>query len=68
MGPLAQFVFIPFMTTGAGVALLGDWFGVGSDRGIALIFILAGFIGIIATIIAWKSYSYRYLTEHYTNL
>jgi MFS transporter, DHA3 family, multidrug efflux protein len=68
MGPLAQFVFIPFMTTGTGVALLGDWFGVGSDRGIALIFILAGFIGIIATIIAWRSYSYRYLTEHYTNL
>lgn len=36
IGPIAQFIFIPFMTTGAGVDLLGTWFGVGADRGIAL--------------------------------
>ncbi|HEX8227068.1 MAG TPA: MFS transporter [Candidatus Saccharimonadales bacterium] len=36
ISPLAQFVFIPFMTTGAGVGLIGDWFGTGVNRGIAL--------------------------------
>jgi hypothetical protein len=42
IGPIAQWVFIPFMTTGAGVAFIGDWFGTGADRGMGLIFILAG--------------------------
>ena len=27
IGPLAQFVFIPFMTTGAGAEAIGGWFG-----------------------------------------
>ena len=29
IGPLAQLVFIPFMTDGAGVDLIGSWFGTG---------------------------------------
>jgi DHA3 family multidrug efflux protein-like MFS transporter len=66
IGPIAQLVFIPFMTTGAGVALIGDWFGTGVDRGIALVFIAAGVIGCIATVIAWNSRSYRLLSQHYT--
>ena len=65
VGPLAQFVFIPFMTTGAGVALIGDWFGVGTNRGIALIFILAGFIGLIATLLMMRSQSYARLSKIY---
>ncbi len=68
MGPLAQFIFIPFMTTGVGVSLIGDWFGVGADRGIALIFIIAGLLGTIVTAIAWKSRPYKYLSTHYTEL
>lgn len=28
IGPITQFVFIPFMTTGSGVELIGGWFGV----------------------------------------
>lgn len=67
IGPLAQLIFIPFMTTGAGVALIGDWFGTGADRGMALVFILAGIFGLIATAIAWASRSYRILSEHYTS-
>jgi DHA3 family multidrug efflux protein-like MFS transporter len=35
VSPVAQFVFIPFMTTGAGVDLIGGWFGTGFDRGLA---------------------------------
>lgn len=66
IGPIAQFVFIPFMTTGAGVTLIGGWFGTGSDRGIALVFIAAGIIGLIITLLAMLSRSYRLLSTHYT--
>lgn len=65
IGPIAQLLFIPFMTTGAGVDLLGPWFGTGTDRGIALVFIAAGAIGLIATLLAMRSFSYKTLTRMY---
>lgn len=65
IGPLAAFVFIPFMTTGSGVELIGSWFGTGADRGMALVFILAGILRVIATLIAWGSRSYKLLSGHY---
>lgn len=65
IGPITQFVFIPFMTTGAGVALIGDWFGTGEARGIALVFIAAGVIGLLVTTIAWYSKPFRYLAAHH---
>jgi MFS transporter, DHA3 family, multidrug efflux protein len=65
IGPVAQLIFIPFMTTGAGVDQLGPWFGTGTDRGIALLFIVAGLIGLIATLLAMRSYSYKTLAKSY---
>lgn len=65
IGPIAQFIFIPFMTTGAGVDLLGSWFGTGVDRGIALLFIVTGLIGFIVTLMAMRSRSYRKLSANY---
>lgn len=65
IGPIAQWVFIPFMTTGAGVDLLGPWFGAGADRGLALLFTLAGVIGLIITLLAMRSYAYRVLSRSY---
>lgn len=65
IGPLTQFIFIPFMTTGKGVELIGGWFGVGEGRGIALVFTLAGAMGVIMTIFALRSKSYRLLSESY---
>lgn len=65
IGPIAQLIFIPFMTTGAGVELLGGWFGTGTDRGIALLFIVAGFIGLVVTLVAMRSSSYRILSKNY---
>jgi len=67
IGPIAQLIFIPFMTTGAGVDLLGPWFGTGTDRGLALLFSIAGLIGLIVTLLAMRSYSYRALSENYQN-
>jgi DHA3 family multidrug efflux protein-like MFS transporter len=65
IGPIAQLIFIPFMTNGAGVDLLGGWFGTGVDRGIAILFILSGLIGLIVTLIAMQTQSYRVLSESY---
>jgi DHA3 family multidrug efflux protein-like MFS transporter len=65
IGPIAQFIFIPFMTTGAGVALIGSWFGTGADRGIALVFITAGVLGTIVSLLAFASQAYKLLSAHY---
>ncbi|HEU4325052.1 MAG TPA: MFS transporter [Roseiflexaceae bacterium] len=65
IGPVAELVFIPFMTTGAGVGLIGGWFGSGTDRGIALLFIAAGVIGLAVTLLAMRSYAYRTLSAAY---
>jgi MFS transporter, DHA3 family, multidrug efflux protein len=67
IGPIAQFIFIPFMTTGAGVDLIGGWFGTGPDRGIALVFTLTGLIGLAVTLWAFGSRFYRQLSERYLN-
>ena len=65
IGPIAELIFIPFMTNGVGVELLGDWFGTGKDRGIALLFILAGVIGLAVTLVSMRSSSYKILSMIY---
>ncbi len=61
MAPLAEAVFIPLMTNGAGATSIGSWFGTGPERGFALMFTLAGLLGVAATALAWASQSYRRL-------
>ena len=65
IGPIAQYIFIPFMTTGSGVQLIGSWFGVGPGRGMALVFTLAGIIGLTVTLVAMRSNSYKLLAKRY---
>jgi len=65
IGPLTEFVVIPFMTVGAGAAAIGPWFGTGPARGIALVFTVAGVMGLIMTIIAFRSKQYRQLSAYY---
>ena len=67
IGPLAQFVFIPLMTTGAGADAIGDWYGRGPERGIALVFTVAGLVGLLATILAFSSSYYRRLSAVYAS-
>ena len=65
ISPIAQFVFIPFMTDGAGARTIGGWFGTGADRGLALVFVLTGIVGLIATVLALRSRPYRRLSRRY---
>ena len=65
IGPVAQFAAIPFMTTGAGAKLIGGWFGTGADRGMALVFCITGALGVVLTLAAFASRSYRQLSEAY---
>ena len=65
IGPLTQFVFIPSMTDGLAARLIGGWFGTGQARGIALVFVLTGIVGLVATILALASPQYRRLSRRY---
>lgn len=65
ISPIAQFVFIPFMTDGAGARTIGGWFGTGADRGLALLFMLTGVVGLFATALALRSRQYRRLSRSY---
>jgi MFS transporter, DHA3 family, multidrug efflux protein len=65
VGSLANFIFIPFMTTGAGVDLIGSWFGTGPGRGIALVFMATSLVGLVVTLIAMRSRSYKLLAKRY---
>ncbi|WP_395636703.1 MFS transporter [Sphingorhabdus sp.] len=65
IGPLTQFLAIPFMTNGAGAEAIGHWFGTGPDRGMALVFTVTGMLGVILTLLALGSRSYRQLSAAY---
>lgn len=62
IGPLTQFAVIPFMTDGWGARTIGPWFGTGPDRGIALVFVIVGVLGLVATVLAMYSRYYRELS------
>jgi MFS transporter, DHA3 family, multidrug efflux protein len=65
IGPIAEWVFIPYMTDGAGARLIGGWFGTGQARGIAFLFVLTAVIGLAMTVFALRSKSYRRLSDVY---
>jgi DHA3 family multidrug efflux protein-like MFS transporter len=62
IAPLAETVFMPLMTDGRGADWIGGWFGTGPERGLALMFTLAGLTGVVVTGLARISRSYRVLS------
>ncbi|HEX5671302.1 MAG TPA: MFS transporter [Acidimicrobiia bacterium] len=67
IGPIAQAWVIPFMTDGPGAQMIGNRFGTGPDRGMALIFIVAGSIGLLVTILALNSRAYKNISRSYAD-
>ena len=65
ISPVAQFVAIPFLTTGPGVDLIGGWFGVGPERGLALVFTVTGLVGLAVTLVALRTRWYGQLSRRY---
>lgn len=65
IGPIAEFGIIPYMNSDAGKQTLGWLIGDGQVRGIALVFLAAGLIMVIAAALALMSRSYRILSESY---
>ena len=65
IGPIAQFWIIPSMSGGALADTIGVWFGTGPARAMALIFIVAGVIGLVVTLLALRSRSYHELSARY---
>jgi DHA3 family multidrug efflux protein-like MFS transporter len=65
IGPIAEFWIIPSMTDGALAASIGSWFGTGPARGMALVFIVFGVIGLVVTLLAMRSRYYRELSATY---
>ena len=65
IGPIAQFGLIPYMNSPEGQAQFGWLLGSGQARGIALVFLIAGIIGIGITLLAFGTKAYRYLSTFY---
>jgi len=65
IGPIAQFGLIPYMNSPEGKAQLGWLLGDGDARGIALVFLIAGFIGVVFAVLAFGTKAYRHLSAFY---
>ncbi len=65
IAPIAQFLIIPFMNSDEGKNSLGWLLGDGQARGIALVFLIAGLIMVLAAIAAFFTKSYRTLSAQY---
>lgn len=65
IAPIAQFGIIPFMNSEAGKNAFGWLVGAGEARGIALVFLIAGLIMVVAAFTAFFTRSYRRLSNHY---
>lgn len=66
IGPIAEFIIIPFMDSTEGQAQWGWLLGEGDARGIALVFLIAGVISILFAAWAFTTNAFRKLSEHYS--
>lgn len=44
VGPLTQFLVIPWVADGGMTRIVGEWWGTSADRAMAVVFVLAGII------------------------
>lgn len=65
VGPIAEFIVIPYMNTDAGRQAYGWLVGEGEARGIALMFIGGSLIMLVTVTLAFQTRAYRRLSKAY---
>jgi DHA3 family multidrug efflux protein-like MFS transporter len=67
IGPLAQFMIVPYVVSEAGRQQLGWLLGDGHARGIALVFIIASVLTAVLVLLAFRTKAYQTLSAYYKN-
>ena len=62
IGPLTQFLVIPWLASPMGNEIFGGWWGTTPDRAMAIIFTLGWLLGVIITILWFVTKSYKSLS------
>ncbi|MCU1404858.1 MAG: Multidrug resistance protein, partial [Glaciihabitans sp.] len=65
IAPIAEFAIIPYMNSDAGNSSFGWLLGDGQARGIALVFLVAGILMVLAAFSAFLTRSYRIMSAKY---
>jgi DHA3 family multidrug efflux protein-like MFS transporter len=65
IAPIAEFLIIPYMNSDAGRSSLGWLLGDGQARGIALVFLVAGIVMVLAAVGAFFTRAYRVISAQY---
>lgn len=65
VAPLAEFWVIPYMDSAAGQQTWGWLLGEGESRGIALVFLVAGLVMVVAALLAFTTKAYRHLSAEF---
>lgn len=65
IAPIAEFAIIPYMESSSGRAAFGWLLGDGEARGIALVFVVAGLIMVLAAGLAFLTKSYGRISAQY---
>ena len=65
IAPIAEFLIIPYMESDTGRSTFGWLLGEGEARGIALVFLVAGIVMVLAAVGAFFTRSYRTISAQY---
>lgn len=66
VAPLAEFWLLPYMRTGGGEERWAWLLGHGEGRGIAIVFLLGGLVGLVVTVAAFFTPAYRRVSHSFT--
>jgi DHA3 family multidrug efflux protein-like MFS transporter len=66
IGPVAQFLLVPYMNSTSGRTTFGWLLGEGHSRGLALTFVIASTVMLIVVLLAFLTTAYRRLAHEYT--
>lgn len=65
IGPIAEFIILPYMKTQDGQNTFGWLLGQGDARGIALVFFIASLVMLVVVLLAFTTRAYRQLSAYY---